>query len=244
MYARVEYKGKTYYSYVFAYFNYDYMPHYVVYDPIDDKFDIIAYFSKKCDGHRQIGLMNEHEDDFVRKSKLTINMGEINKCAGYKWLMEDASNLKAIEEGKLLDEKYVSLAKQLNATIDPDKWNEVTNEKQAMDMDEHTGGLHDWYLVSINAVSDPYSCDKEATLTLKFTSQAAFDVLLQFEGGIGINYGFGMYNRIYSSSVIFHNDKVYWVENDEFDIEDLHRYSRISGDKLRWKFVVKEENDW
>lgn len=47
MYVRVEYKGRTYYSYVFAYFDFDYMPQYVVYNQIDNKFDIVAYFSKK-----------------------------------------------------------------------------------------------------------------------------------------------------------------------------------------------------
>ncbi len=244
MYARIQYKGKVYYSYVFAYFTYDYLPHYVVYDPIDEKFDIVAYFSAKCNGDRQIGLMNEHEDGFVKKSQLKINMGEINNCAGYPWLIEDTSELKNIEQSKQVDEKYVTLAKQMNASINPDKWNEITNENEAEDMMEHTGGLHDWYLVSITAKSNPYSCEEEATVQLKFNSQAAFDVVLEFEGCIGINFGFETYNRIYSSSILFKDDMIYFVDSDEVDWDYIHQYSTISAKKLRWKFVVKEENDW
>ena len=244
MYARIEYKGKAYYSYVFAYFKYDYMPHYVVYDPIDEKFDIVAYFSAKCDGHRQIGLMNEHEDGFVRKSSLTINMGEINDCVGYPWLIEDVSVLKAIELSEKVDEKYLKLAEEMNAGIDPDRWNEITNEDEAEDMMNHTGGFHDWYLISITAKSNPYSCEEEATVQLKFNSQAAFDAILEFEGCICIDFGFGTYNMIYSSSVIFKDDMVYWVNSDEIDFDDIKNYSNVGAKKLRWKFVVKEENDW
>lgn len=244
MYARIEYKNKVYYSYVFAYFKYDYMPHYVVYDPLDDKFDIVAYFSAKCDGHRQVGLMNEHEGGFVKKSKLDINMGEISGCVGYPWLIEDVNVLKAIEQSSPVDEKYITLAKEMNASIDPDKWNEITNEEEAEDMMNHTGGLHDWYLISITANSNPYSCEEMAKVQLKFNSQAAFDVILEFEECIGIDYAFETYNRIYSSSIIFKDDYIYWVDNDEVDLDDIHKYNNISAKKLRWKFVVKENNDW
>ena len=66
MYARIEYKGKAYYSYVFAYFKHDYMPHYVVYDQVEEKFDIVAYFSKSCDGNlllkkKMIGKNNNYK---------------------------------------------------------------------------------------------------------------------------------------------------------------------------------------
>ena len=244
MYARIEYKGKVYYSYVFAYFKYDYMPRYVVYDPIDKRFDIVAYFSAKCDGRRQIGLMNEHEYGFVRNPKLTINMGEINDCVGYPWLIEDAEVLKSIESSGLADEKYIKLAEEMNAGIDPDKWNEITNEDEAEDMMNHTGGFHDWYLISITAKSNPYSCEEAATVQLKFNSQAAFDTILEFEDCICIDFAFGMYNRIYSSSVIFKDDMVYWVDSDEVDFNCIKKYSSIRAKKLRWKFVVKEENDW
>jgi hypothetical protein len=220
------------------------MPHYVVYNPIDEKFDIVAYFSKKCDGHRQIGLMDEHEDGFIRKNKIIINMGEINECVGYPWIIEDASVLKDIEQENQIDEKFVTLAKEMNASINPSKWNEVTNEYEAENLMNHTGGFHDWYLISITAISNPYTCEQEATLQLKFNSQAAFDTILEFEGSIDINFSFEMYNRIYSSSVIFKDGRVYWVDNDEFDLECIRKYNYISAKKLRWKFILKEENDW
>ena len=244
MYARVKYKGKDYYSYVFAYFNYDYMPHYVVYDSIGEKFDIVACFSSKCNGHRQIGLIDEHEDDFVKKEKLNINMGEIKGCSGYSWLIEDIEVLKNIEKSNQIDEKYTKLAKEMNASIDSDKWNDITNEYEAEDMMMHTGGFHDWYLISITAVSNPYSCEEEATLKLKFNSQAAFDTILEFKGCIDINFSFETYNRIYSSSVVFKDGMIYWMDNDEVDLERMREYSYIGAKNLRWKFVLKEENDW
>ena len=70
MYVRVKIQEKSYYSQVFAYYHYDYMPYYLVFDPISDKFDIVAYFSQSCDGHRQIGFMDERENDFVQNNIL------------------------------------------------------------------------------------------------------------------------------------------------------------------------------
>lgn len=244
MYVRVEYQGKSYYSYVFAYFSYDYMPQYVVYDPIDEKFDIVAYFSKKCDGHRQIGCMNEIEKDFVRKLELELNRGVVNNCAGYSWLIENVDLIKAIEEGKEISEEYVNLAKEMNATIDPDKWNEIINEDDAENMMNHVGGFHDWYLVSINAISNPYGYEDDCKVQLKFNSQAAFDVLLEFDSAY-IKYSFCPFNRIYLSSVIIANGNIYWVDGEEeLEISDIEHYNYIQGNKLKWKFVLKEENDW
>lgn len=244
MYARVQYKNKTYYSYVFAHFKYDYMPHYIVFDPIDEKFDIIAYFSKSCDGHRQIGFMNEDESEFVRVNGIKINKGQIDKCDGYDWLVKNVDLIKAIEEGKSIDQKYVEFAKKLNATINPDAWNEVETEEDAENMMNHVGGFHDWYLISITAISDPYTCELESKVQLKFSSQAAFDTLVEFDGAF-IKYNFCPANRIYLSSVVIDGDIKYWVDGEEeLSIEDVKNYDHIAGTGLRWKFVLKEEDDW
>lgn len=243
MYVRVEYKGKKYYSYVFAYFQYDYMDQYIVYDNIDNKFEIVPYFSKKCDGHRQIGLMNENEKDFIKKSELNLNMGIVYKCAGYPWLINNPKLIKDIEEGKEIDLEYTNLAKQMNSTIDPDKWNEVKTKDDAEDMMNHVGGFHDWYLISIEASSNPYSCDNVSKVRLKFTSQAAFDVLVEFDGAY-IKYNFCWANRIYLSTLIV-DEYVYWVDGEEdVDLKYIEDYNYIQGNALRWKFILKEEHDW
>lgn len=245
MYVRIEYQNKEYYSYVFAQFDCDYMPQYVVYDPIDEKFDIVALFSKKSYGNRQVGFMNESEKDFVRVNDIELDRGLVRKCAGYPWLIQNIELLKDIENGKPLDEKYVKIAKELNATIDPDAWNEVTNEEEAEDMMNHVGGFHDWYLIGMEAKSDPYDCNTDSIVTLRFNSQCAFDVLLQFYGAVYIKYNFYSANRIYLSSVILDNDKAYWVDGDEdLSINDIGNYDYILGNKMRWKFVMKEEHDW
>ena len=81
-------------------------------------------------------------------------------------------------------------------------------------------------------------------MKLKFNSQAAFDTILEFKGCIDINFSFETYNRIYSSSVVFKDGMIYWMDNDEVDLERMREYSYIGAKNLRWKFVLKEENDW
>lgn len=244
MYVRIEYKGKAYYSYVFAHFEFDYMPHYIVYDPIDDKFDIVPYFSEKCYGNRQVGFMNESEKDFIHKDELELNMGLVKKVAGYCWLIDNTDLIKNIEAGKLIDEEYVIIAKKMNSTINPDAWNEVLTKEDAEDMMYHVGGFHDWYLVNLEAKSDPYDCSNSSKIQLRFTSQAAFDTLLEFEGGY-IKYNFCPANRIYLSSIVFNDDFIYWVDGEEdLEFKDIKDYNYILGNKLRWKFILKEDHDW
>ena len=200
MYARVQYQNKIYYSYVFAYFDLNYMPQYVVYNSLDEKFEIVALFSKSCYGHRQIGLMNESEKDFINVNDIKLIRGIARKCMGYPWLVNNINLLNDIDEGKLIDDKYSIIALELNETIDPNAWNEIETEEDAIDFMNHVGGFHDWYLVSLSGVSDYIDCNVESKLQLRFTSQAAFDVLVEFEGGIYLKYGFYTCNRIYQST--------------------------------------------
>ncbi len=244
MYVRINYQNKIYYSYVFAHFECDYMPQYVVYDSVDEKFDIIAHLSEKCGGHRQVGFMNENEKDFIYRKELNLNMGLVKKCAGYSWLIENADLINDIKEGKPINKDYVRIAKEMNSTIDPDAWNEVVTEEDAEDMMNHVGGFHDWYLVGIEGKSDPYDCFVDSKLQLRFTSQAAFDVLLEFEGGIYIKYGFYSANRIYLSSIIINDEQKYWVDGEEdLKFESIEQYQYIQANKLRWKFILKENKE-
>ena len=133
----------------------------------------------------------------------------------------------------------------MNSTIDPDAWNEVVTEEDAEDMMYHVGGFHDWYLVGMEAKSDPYDCFVDAKVQLRFTSQAAFDVLLEFEGSTYINYSFCSANRIYLSSIVIDKELKYWVDGQEdIDLNDIKNHSYIQGNKLRWKFVLKTDDDW
>ena len=244
MYVRVKKEEKEYYSYVFAHFQLDYMPQHVVFDPVENKFDLVASFSQSSGGHRQIGFMNENEKDFVFKKELDLNVGVVKKCAGYAWLVEDINLLNDICDGKPVDQKYKNLAVEMNQTIDPDAWNEVVTKQDADDMMEHVGGFHDWYLTSISANSDPYEGELISTVQLKFRSQAAFDVLVEFEGAY-IQYNFCPANRIYLSSIVLDGDLVYWVDGEEdLSVDDVKNYDHVVGNKLRWKFVLKEKCDW
>lgn len=187
--------------------------------------------------------MNENEKDFVYKDELILNMGLVKNCAGYPWLINNVDLIKNIEKGKPINEEYIKFAINMNSTIDPDAWNEVNTQEDAEDMMNHVGGFHDWYLISIEAKSDPYEGDLKSTVLLKFSSQAAFDVLLEFDGAF-IKYNFCPANRIYLSSTIV-DEYVYWVDGEEeLTLKDIERYSYIQGNKLRWKFILKDEHDW
>lgn len=245
MYARVEYKNKEYYSYVFACFDYEYMPQYIVYDPIDKKFDIVALFSKKSYGNRQIGLMNESEKGFIKKQKIEINMGTVYKCVGYDWIINNVELIKDIELGNQIDNKYVKIAEEMNATIDPDGWNEVNTLEDAEEFMYHVGGFHDTYLVGMEAIADDIDFQVKAKLRLRFNSQGPFNILMEFEDGIHVNYSFYSANRIYLSSIVFDGEKKYWVDGDEdISVNDIKKYHYVQGINLRWKFIVKDNDKW
>jgi len=219
------------------------MPQYVVYDTVDQKFDVVAYLSKKCDGHRQVGFLNEKEDDFVKKHELNLDMGRVTNCAGYPWLINDVNLLNDMANGKSVDTKYAKLAQEMNATIDPDAWNEVETKEDAENMMYHVGGFHDWYFIGLQAIANQYDCEIPATVQLKFSSQAAFDTLVEFEHPY-IKYAFAPINRVYLSSVVIDGDLKYWVEGDEnIKPQDVKKFGFVCGKKMRWKFVVKEE-EW
>ena len=57
----------------------------------------------------------------------------------------------------------------MNASIDPDKWNEVTNEEDVENMINHTGAFHDQYWVEIKGVSDEIDPWKDAKVQIRFT---------------------------------------------------------------------------
>lgn len=245
MIARVSYNGKVYHSYVFGYFQLDYMPHYVVYNSMEEKFEIVAYFSKKCDGHRQIGLLNENEKEFVKINDFNLQKGIANKCKGYPWFFENLDIIKSIELGNKIDDKYISIAKELNSTIDPDKWNEVTNQEEADDFMYHVGGFHDMYLIGMSATADYLDCTNASKLQLLFHSQGAFNVLVEFEDHVFLKYGFCTCNRIYLSSLIVEGEHKYWVDGEEdLSYSDIRQYDYIQGKYLRWKFILKEDEEW
>ena len=109
----------------------------------------------------------------------------------------------------------------------------------------HVGGFHDWYLIRITSISDYIDPNVDVKVQLKFTSQAAFDCLLEFEGSTYIKYCLGSCNRIYLSSIVMDDKYKYCVDGEEeLDINDIAHYSYFRGKKMRWKFVLKEENDW
>lgn len=246
MIARIQYQGKAYYSFVFAHFQVDYMNYYVVYDTVHNKFDMVALFSKKYDGHRQVGLINENESGFIGQCDLVLKMGIAERLVGYPWILKDPEYLRNVELGKDLPEEFVEKAKKMNASIDKDKWNEVTNEEEVENMINHTGAFHDQYLVEMKAISDDADCFAPAKLQIRFTSQGPFDVLVEFEDGLYIELGFYSSHIIFTSTVVIGEKYIYWVYDAEDGLleEEVKKYQHIQCKKLRWKFILKKEDDW
>lgn len=246
MIARIQYQGKNYYSFVFAHFKVFYRNHYVVYDPIDNKFDIVALFSDNGYGHRQVGLINECETGFISQCDFDLKMGMVEHLVGYPWLVKEPKYIINIEEGIELPEELIKKAKEMNASIDPDKWNEVVNEDDVENMINHTGGFHDQYWVEIKGVADEIDPWNNAKLQIRFTSQGPFDVLVEFEDGIYLKTGFYSANRIFTSTVVIGKEYIYWVNDAEDGLseDEVNSYNYIQSKKLRWKFVLKEKNDW
>lgn len=104
-------------------------------------------------------------------------------------------------------------------------------------------GFHDWYLISMSVTSDLYDYCTKSKLILKFNSDVAFDLLLEFETPY-IKYNFTSSNRIDLTTIII--DKyIYWINGEEnIKVENIEKYNYIRGSKLRWKFILKDKNDW
>lgn len=246
MIAKVQYKGKIYYSYVFAHFMNCYRNYYVVYDSIGNNFEIISLFEDDNYGHRQIGLIDENEEYFIDQNDIELTFGKANALRGYPWLINEVEHLKNIDLKAKIPSSITNKAKEMNSTINPDKWNEVLNYKDVKNMTKHTGNFHDNYLVELKANANYIDFTIPAKLQIRFTSQGPFDILVEFEDGIYIKSGFFSCNRIYTSTIVIGKEYIYWVYDAEEGLleDEIDKYQYIQAKKLRWKFINKNENDW
>lgn len=91
--------------------------------------------------------------------------------------------------------------------------------------------------------SNPYHCNQETKIQLRFSSEATFDLLLEFDKPL-IKYNFSGSNRINLSCIVI-DEYIYWINGErKIILKDIDKYNYFRGEKLKWKFILKEENDW
>lgn len=248
MIALVNYDDKKYYSYLFALMKNGDESLAVVFNTSENKFELINVYQSKYMSNQNITLLDDKTNGLIEKEEIQLTSFKATECLGYEWLLNDPELLKAIEQGKQIDKKYLDLAKKLNGAIDFDKWHEVKNKRQANKLLDLAGGFHDSYIIGINYNGNNDDIQSAKKLQLTFLLYGGKRLLvLEFGGEVTMHYTFYTldytYNWIFGSDIIIDKDGVYWAEfGDDYDhdVSDITEQTEyIKANELRWKIIPK-----
>lgn len=247
MIAKIVLDDREYFSYVYFLCIHDYRTKAIVFDSKENKFEFIDAFKNKYTSERVIYLFDFSEEGLEKKKKIKLTSYEVNDCIGYTWLINNIDLIEDIEQGKEVSEEYLKIARELNNTIDVYRWHDINNEMDAEELLDIAGAFHDSYIRDVKGIfGRPYEPEVETKFQVAFELYGNhFDILLEFIGGADIKYALSPYlNYIYLSSIIFHNDLIYWVDGgDDLRVIDIPDNPYICAKKLRWKIIDKKEDE-
>ena len=243
MIAKIMLNDKEYWSYIFFICKCDYQTKAIAYNLNEEKFEFLSAFKNKYTSERIIYLFDYKEENLVKKDFIKINDYELNDCLGYEWLINNEEIIKDIINNKEIDSMYHKIAKELNESIDIFKWHEITNKDAADELMDIAGAFHDSYIRDVKAIFPrPHEPETPTTFQMAFEMYGNhFDILLEFEDEITLNYTFSTYlNDVYLSSIVFFEGFIYWVDGgDDLLPIDLKDNPYIKSKKLRWKIIPK-----
>lgn len=243
MIVKVKLSDREYFSNVFFVCTYNYKEKFIVFDDVENKFKFIDTFesneSNEC-YRRLVYTYDYNEYNFVKKSEYELSSFVVEKCKGYEWIYD---NLKNIEKGQQIDEKYINFAKEINSKIDIYRWHEINNEEDIEELLDISGGFHDSYIRDFKGIfGRPFEPEFITKFQLAFEIYGChYDIMLEFEGGVDIKYGLSSnLNFIYSSTIMFCDGLIYWVDGgDDLSPIDIKDNPYISSKILRWKIIDK-----
>lgn len=247
MIAQIKYDDKEFYSYIFFLCIYEYRTKAIVFNDLENKFELLNAYKNKYTSEAIINLFDYKEDGMIKKDEMQLTSCTVNDCMGYEWLINNEQLIKDIEQGNKIPEEYLKKGKELNSTIDLFKWHDITNEEEAEELMDISGGFHDSYIREIKGIfGRPYEPEFETKYQVSFELYGNhFDIMMEFYDGVTINYTLNSHlNDIYLSCILFHEGSIYWLDgSDELLPIDIKDYPYISARKLRWKIIPKAEND-
>ena len=245
MIAKIKIDGREYFSYIFFLCICEYRTKAIVFNLKEDRFEFLDGNKNKYMQERIIYPFDYKEDGFIKKDKIKLTACEVTDCVGYEFLINDENLIRDIEQGAPIREEYLEIARKLNMTIDVYAWHDVTNKEQADELMDIVGAFHDSYLRDFRGIfGRPYEPEFETKIQLSFELYGNhFDVMMEFYGGVDINYSFCEHlNSIYLSSIVFHDGLIYWVDGgDDLLPIDIKDNPYISSKYLRRRIIDKAE---
>ena len=243
MIVKVNLDNNEYYSYVFFECMHNYRNKYIVYNPYKEKLEFVCITGDDTLNQRLIYTFDYKTHNMIKSKEMKVVDYTFTKCIGYSWLIKNIPLIEDIIKGNNIPEQYNKQAKELNDTIDIYKWHEVNNQEDVEELLDISNAFHDSYIKDIKGVfGNPCQPEFETKLQISFDIYGNwFDLMMEFEGEIFVNYEFDTYlNYIYLSSIILHEGYIYWVEgNDELLPIDIKDNYHIRSKKLRWKIIPK-----
>ena len=250
MIAKIVLNDQKYFSYVYFLCKHDYATKAVVFTPQKQQFELLDAFDNKYTSKRIVNVFDDKllplpQFGWEVAEKQTILLGEmrLDDCLGYHWLVNDVQLLQNVADGKPVPQQFVEVAMQLNAETDVFQWHQIQTEQDAEEFMDIVGALHDSYFRGFQGVfGRPYEPEFETKLQLSFELYGCpYDVMMEFYGGVDINYGLSEWlNSIYLSSIVFDNGLIYWVDGgDDLRPIDIKDNPYVCSKFLRWKIIPK-----
>lgn len=242
MIALINGTDRYFYSYVFALMKNESRVLAVIFDAVNDIFQLSDVYESKYSLNRKVSIIDYDTDGFIERSEIALASFTATECCGYDWLLNNTDLLNAIEQNAPVDKKYTGMARELNSSIDLDKWHEIESDKEINELQSMAGGFHDSYLADIDYVRADADSQHKTKIRVTFELYNNYDLMLEFEGNIAIRYEFCTgANYIYLASVILGKDYIYWVEgSDDYELRDINENSDyFAAKKLRWKIIPK-----
>ena len=245
MIAKVVKNGREYYSHIFASFNPGWYECVIVFDNENNKFELLDIYDRRPSLKRRVFVIDTDKTDMVKKKELNISIGTTYKdCLGYSWILENRDLIKAIKNGKDVDEYYIKLAEEINRNIDTSEWKYVNNQKDAENLMSAAWGFHDAVIKSIHyKINEQY--DAPSCVEVLFTGCWECDIILKFKYDILVHFKVddNIILDILDSSILFHNGFIYWVDDYIQNVERItEQCTYFRARSLAWRMITNNDS--
>lgn len=243
MIAKVIMNNREFYSHVFAYFNPGFHECVVVYDDEKEKFEMINVYDTKPSLKRKVFIIDTNTETMIEKKFIKLSYKTSYKdCLGYDWILNNVELIKNIKDNKIVEDKFIKLAKELNSNIESDEWTLVKNEKDVKNLMTAAWEFHDSVIANVEyKMKETY--DSSSKVSVLFKECWECEILLEFIGDVYIQFSVDDKNipDILDSNILFNDGYIYWVDDyieDVKEISEEHIYFRARS--LKWKMINKK----
>lgn len=252
MFARVfDKKNGVYYkSIIYGKFDSGYYESYIVYNPIDETFELVDYLDKENKNQSVlmplIEFINSDKSEWVTCDKaniLKLNRflksngisATLKHYCGYNEVYRDFGFMLRIIRDRIVPQGDCSI--QIREPNDAEQWTYIKTQNDADAFFKAFAGFHDATLDKIQYVEDYH----KRCLTITFDNSGWYGVVeLCFEGLVSMNLRPAQENysrEIFNACLFVEEECIFWAD-DALDKEDLnHAGSFIKALNLKWRKI-------